>query len=73
MKLQKYIVLKTREIRGTVHAIEGEIVHEVAKYDYGLANDDSRTTGIEHISVSKHGDGDYPYFTIPKKDLKAID
>lgn len=73
MKLQKYIVLETRVLRGVVYAIEGEIVFEAAGHDYGLANDDSRMTGVEHVSVSKHSDGGYPFFTIPKAHLKPSD
>lgn len=73
MTLQKYIVLRTREIRNVVFAFEGEIVYDSASHDYGLANDDSRVTGIEHISVTKDPAGRHPFFTIPKQDLKLAD
>lgn len=44
-----------------------------AKYhDYGLSNDDTRHTGVEHTSVSLKEDGDYPFFTIPVYKLREV-
>jgi hypothetical protein len=39
-------------------------------YDYGLASDDTRITGIEHISVVLPGET--ASFTIPLRDLEKI-
>jgi hypothetical protein len=49
----------------------GETVYKAAFHDYGCAGDDTRRTGIEHISVTRNPDGDYPFFTIPLVDLDA--
>lgn len=49
----------------------GDVVYALRKADYGLANDDWRNTGIEHVSVTFNEDGDYPSFTIPVEDLEA--
>lgn len=50
----------------------GTIVYDSRKYDYGLANDDTRLFGIEHVSVTLEPDGDYPCFTVPKHDLEEM-
>lgn len=50
----------------------GDVVYISTKYDYGLAEDDTRYTGVEHISVTLNSDGDYPTFTIPLHELKEI-
>jgi hypothetical protein len=47
----------------------GDAVYEQSGYDYGLSRDDSRATGVSHITVTKNSDGDYPGFTIPLVDL----
>jgi len=51
----------------------GDIVYDLMKYDYGLAGDDTRMTGVKHISVTTNPDGDYPSFTIPLKDVEQIE
>lgn len=51
---------------------EGDIVYGAVKYDYGLATDDYRMTGIPHKSVTIEPDGDYPYFTVPTHLLEEI-
>lgn len=38
---------------------------------FGCAADDTRNTGIEHVSVSFHQDG-YPFFTIPREDIEPL-
>jgi hypothetical protein len=68
----KFRVLREREIRGEVHAKAGTIVYGAKGYDYGLASDDSRATGLQHRSVTLKEDGDYPFFTIPERDLELI-
>ena len=50
----------------------GTIVYDLRGHDYGLASDDTRMTGIEHVSVTLDPDGDYPSFTIVKTDLEPI-
>lgn len=40
--------------------------------NYGCANDDTRTTGIEHVAVSDSQEG-IPFYTMPKRDLELID
>lgn len=61
-----------REDRAAMEVEVGDIVYDSAKHDYGLANDDTRITGIEHVSVTFKEDGDYPFFTIPRADLEEI-
>lgn len=53
----------------------GSIVFGCRGWDYGCANEDTRGLGIEHISVTLKEDGDYPFFTIPKRllDLASED
>ena len=43
----------------------GAVVYRNYGYDYGCSNDDTRYTGIEHISVTLKEDGTYPFFTVP--------
>jgi hypothetical protein len=50
----------------------GTIVFDCYEYDYGLSNDDSRITGIRHISVTLDSDGRYPFFTVPEYQLEKI-
>jgi hypothetical protein len=51
----------------------GQTVYDTKGHDYGLANDDTRMTGIEHVSVTLDENGEYPFFTIPKADLEKIE
>lgn len=67
MTTKKYKLLADR-----FDAPAGSIVYKFNKYDYGLASDDTRYTGIEHISVTLNEDGDYPSFTVPLNQLKSI-
>jgi hypothetical protein len=50
----------------------GAIVYDQRGYDYGLASDDTRYTGIQHVSVTLNEDGDYPGFTVAERDLEKI-
>ena len=50
----------------------GTVVYDSVKYDYGLANDDSRLTGIPHVSVTLDPSGDYPVFTVAEHDLEPV-
>ncbi len=68
--LRSYIMLCDSDLENDVRA--GDTVYELAAYDYGLANDDTRYTGIAHISVTLKPDGDYPSFTVPVRDLREI-
>lgn len=72
MKVKKYRVLRDRFMGGTMYAAAGEIVYAAAKHDGGCANDDTRVFGHEHVSVSLKSDGDYPFFTIPVRDLQEV-
>jgi hypothetical protein len=51
---------------------EGDVVYEQTGYDYGLANDDTRYTGIPHQTVTYNPDGSYPGSTIPTSALEEI-
>lgn len=50
----------------------GTIVYPLKRHDYGLADDDTRITKIQHISVTLEEDGDYPSFTVPAYDVERI-
>lgn len=67
---EKYRMLRDATTDAT--AVAGSIVYGCAKYDYGLASDDTRMTGIQHVSVTFNPDGDYPFFTVPEHDLEEI-
>lgn len=72
MKIKKFRVLKQRVLRGEIMAEVGDIVFDQIGHDYGLASDDTRFTGIEHRSVTKKEDGDYPGFTISVYHIEEI-
>lgn len=50
----------------------GTIVYDPAVYDYGLSSDDSRYTGITHVSVTLDPAGGYPLFTVAEHDLERV-
>lgn len=67
---RKYELLADSKIEST--ATKGTIAYACAKCDYGVASDDTRITGDEHISLSLKEDGDYPFFTHPVYLLKEV-
>lgn len=50
----------------------GTTCYKCVKFDYGMANDDTRMTGINHVTMTLREDGDYPYFTVPVPDLEEV-
>lgn len=48
----------------------GTICYLCRDHDYGCANDDTRTTGVEHWSMTLSPEGKYPFFTVPVTDLE---
>ncbi len=50
----------------------GTVVYDQKYHDYGLSSDDTRQTGVEHVTVTLKPDGDYPGFTVPKHQLEPI-
>ena len=68
-----YRVLRVSTACGARHELKpGDVVYALHKYDYGLASDDTRATGVDHISVSKSPEGDYPSWTIAERDLEEV-
>lgn len=65
-----YTVKRADRAASTVEV--GDTVYYCKGHDYGCANDDSRMTGIEHVSVTINEDGDYPFFTIPRADISPL-
>lgn len=63
--IRKYTV-----VVGQKDAPAGTTVYATAYHDYGRAADDSFRTKVHHISVSLKKDGNYPFFTIPRRNLK---
>lgn len=47
----------------------GTIIYHATGYDYGMASDDTRMTGVEHTSMTLEPSGDYPTFTVPYRDI----
>jgi len=66
----KYRMLKDSSIDKSVKA--GATVYDCKGWDYGCSNDDTRGTGIEHTSVTLDPDGNYPFFTVPVRDLEKL-
>jgi len=64
----RYIMLADSAINKNVKA--GDIVYDCAGHDYGVSNDDTRFTGVKHVSVTINKDGNYPFFTVPESSLK---
>ena len=50
----------------------GSICYPCRYHDYGLANDDTRRTGVEHWSMTLNSDGSWPSFTVPVHELEEI-
>lgn len=69
--MSKYKIINTTMAANSEAKI-GDIVYKAIYCDYGCANDDTRSTGLEHISVTYKSDGQYPFFTIPKQHLEII-
>ncbi|AWH15524.1 hypothetical protein [Pseudomonas phage 98PfluR60PP] len=67
---QAYEMLSNSTIES--EATKGKTVYKSTKHDYGCASDDTRITGVEHISLSLKPDGDYPFFTHPVHLLKEL-
>ena len=70
MAVRKFRLLSDSKL--DVTAKTGLTVYECVKYDYSCASDDTRRTGVQHISVTHKEDGDYPYFTHPEHLLEEI-
>lgn len=41
-------------------------------YGGGMANSDTRLTGIKHGAFTLKEDGGYPFFTMPMRDVERI-
>jgi len=66
-QLKRYILTMDY---GGVNA--GTHVTKMKGHDYGLAADDTRLTGVEHVTVTRNPWGDYPGFTVPVHILKEV-
>jgi hypothetical protein len=51
----------------------GDIVYSLSGPDYGLANEDSRYTGVEHKTVTFSSEGDYPGQTVPLHNIEKAE
>lgn len=67
-----YRVKVERVLGGEIYAKVGDVVYDSRGHDYGLASDDTRFSGQEHISVTRNADGSHPFFTIPKSHLEEV-
>lgn len=68
--VKKYRLLEDATTNKT--ATKGSIVYSCEKYDYGLANDDTRLLGVKCVSVTFDENGDYPFFTVKQSILEEI-
>ena len=68
--MKQYKVLVDSKLESAAKA--GTVVYEFTGYDYGLARDDTRFSGIRHISVTLNENGERPCFTIPFYDLEEF-
>lgn len=68
---QAFVLLTDSKIEPA--AKKGVTVYSCVKPDYGSANDDTRMTGVPHISLTLNASGDYPFFTHAFKDLEKVD
>lgn len=59
-----------RKDRAAMPVGDAEFCYSFLGCDYGLASDDSRVSGIPHISVTLNSDGSPPAFTVPSDDLE---
>src|SRR5262249_52283497 len=50
----------------------GTICYDLMGHDYGLASDDTRITGMQHVSVTLDPTGDYPSFTVVASSLEEL-
>lgn len=50
----------------------GITVYDCVQHDYGCARDDTRYTGVLHISVTTNENGGYPFFTVPITSLESL-
>lgn len=53
-------------------AVAGTLVYDICGWDYGLAKDDTRMTGVEHVSVTLNDNGEPPFFTVPRSDIEPV-
>lgn len=67
-----YVSMSYTGIANSVPVVVGLVVYECLKADYGHANDDTRMTGEEYMSVTLNPEGDYPFITMPKRILKQV-
>lgn len=50
----------------------GAIVYKLTRSDYGCANDDTRRTGVDHVSMTLKKDGDWPGASVPIHVLEPV-
>ncbi len=50
----------------------GTTVYTFSNYAYGLIADDQEATGLPHVAVTLDPNGDYPFFTVPHRDLEEV-
>ncbi len=50
----------------------GTVVYDIRGWDYGLASDDTRMTGVQHVSVTLDEDGGYPSFTVREDHIQKL-
>lgn len=69
ISMKQYRVLKTNT---HLRLVEGEIVYECTKHDWGLVREETEIQGKQCIAVTKEKDGSYPFFVVPIENLSLI-
>ncbi len=69
MKKRYYYIITNERASMPDWIVTGQRVYPGADF-YGIASDDSRATGIDHISMSVNESGE-PFFTIPRADVNV--
>lgn len=70
---QKRYLVKRADRSSDENLRPGDVVYSIAGYDWGIASEDSRSSGIDHTSVTYSPEGKHPFFTIPKDDIQLIE
>lgn len=66
---KEYVLTEDHSLGDTTYN-RGLTIYRAEKYDYGLASDDTRMTGIEHWSMTLDPAGGYPTFTVPVNKMR---
>ena len=70
--MSSYIVREDHWVGGHLAVCRGDLVNIYLGQDFGLANSDTRQSGIRHVAVRRPSDEEGTFFTIPFSKLKRM-